>query len=201
MADPELNHNRSAVTRRLAPGIAVHLAAVLAISAALSANVGCGESSASLFGSDRGDEKAESGLPIERVRLGGRTFRLELAADSESRVKGLGGREQIARDGGMLFVFTDARPRTFVMRDCLVPIDIIFLDATARIVAMHQMEVEPPQKEGESDREYEDRLHPYRSRWPTQFVIEVRGGLLDDLNLEPGQRIDLDTERLRELAR
>lgn len=201
MADTELTQEQSSAPRPLGVYLRRQLVAILALSTALAASVGCGESSASLFGGDRGEQKAESGLPIERVRLDGRTFRLELAADSDSRTKGLGEREEIAKDGGMLFVFPDARPRTFIMRDCLVPIDIIFLDATSRIVAMHQMEVEPPRKEGESDREYEDRLHPYRSRWPTQFVIEIRGGLLDELKLEPGQRIDLDTDRLRELAR
>ena len=52
-----------------------------------------------------------------KVRVGGETFRLELALDDETRTLGLGGREEIPRDGGMLFVFPQAAQLSFVMRD------------------------------------------------------------------------------------
>jgi len=137
----------------------------------------------------------------ERVTLDGRTFTLEIVADEETRMKGLGGRESIPEDGGMLFVFPDSIRRQFVMRDCLVDIDIIYLDAAARITAMHHMTVEEPRREGETDMQYELRLTRYPSRFDSQFVIELRGGTLESLDLEDGQEVDLDVKRLRSLAR
>eukprot|EP00913_Durusdinium_trenchii_P006409 g6021.t1 len=114
---------------------------------------------------------------------------------------GLGDRTHLDEDKGMLFVFPNSTKRHFVMRDCFIDIDIIYLDADARIVAMHQMLVEEPQREGETELAYNNRLKRYSSRFDSQFVIELAGGQLDHLNLEDGQQIKLDTARLRSLAK
>ncbi len=146
-------------------------------------------------------QRATNGKVFEQVKIAGREFWLELAADHPTRLRGLGGVTEIARDGGMLFVFPDARGRAFVMRDCLVPIDILFLDKDGYITAMHTMPVEEPQGEDESDFEYEDRLTRYSSRLAAQFAIEIRGGLKDELKVNVGDRIPLDVARLKKLAR
>jgi hypothetical protein len=148
----------------------------------------------------------------ERVVIDGRTFDLELAVDEETRTKGLGGREFIPEDGGMLFVFPRPTRKQFIMRDCPVDIDIIFLDANARITAMHHMEAEPPRGPGEgvvgdwdprkaANRRYEARLKRYSSRGAAQFAVELQGGMLEALDLELGEKLDLDTDRLKEMAR
>ncbi|MEM1329070.1 MAG: DUF192 domain-containing protein [Planctomycetota bacterium] len=155
------------------------------------------------------DEQTATG--VESVKLDGQWFHLELVADPATRVKGLGGRDYIAPDGGMLFAFPSSQVLQFVMRDCLVPIDVIFLDPSGRILAMHQMpieEPEPPQAEGESDEDYRSRriqyelsLPKYTSRYSAQFAIELAGGTLEGLDLEVGQKVDLDVERLKTLAK
>lgn len=69
------------------------------------------------------------------------------------------------------------------MRDCPIDIDIIFLDPSGRITAMHHMPAEPP-RDPETEPEtgvpstdkYEQRLKRYPSRYPAQFVIELAGG-------------------------
>ncbi len=136
-------------------------------------------------------------MPVE---IGGRTYQLEIVADDTSRTVGLGGRSGLAPDHGMLFSFPDARLRRFVMRDCVFPIDIIFLDSAGRIVAMHHMPIEEPKKEGESQYEYEMRLAKYSSRFNAQYAIELDGGELERLDLKDGQQIDLDTEYLRSIT-
>ena len=129
----------------------------------------------------------------QTVRIAGRTFKLELAMDDDSQYQGLSDRESIAEDEGMLFVFPYAARREFVMRKCLVPIDIIFLGPNGRVVQTHQMQVEPyDTPEGE--------LKRYPSVWPAQFAIELRGGMLDILEVEQGQRIDLPLEALKRRA-
>ncbi|MEZ6242279.1 MAG: DUF192 domain-containing protein [Phycisphaerales bacterium] len=138
---------------------------------------------------------------FERVTLDGRTFTLEVVADDDSRMKGLGDRRSLPDDGGMLFVFPDSVRRQFVMRDCYIDIDIIFLDASASIVAMHHMVVEDPRREGETDAEYEGRLVRYPSRFGSEFVIELKGGVLEGLDLKEGEAVDLDVKRLRSMAK
>lgn len=167
-------------------GLAAGMASVLVLGACVS-TPGCAKPAASVEGH-------------ERVEIDGHEFSLELVADNASRTVGLGGRESVPEDGGMLFSFPDARVRHFVMRDCLVDIDIIFLDADGRIVAMHHMPVEEPRRPGETQMEYELRLPRYSSRFNARYAIELRGGMLENLDLQPGQKIELDTERLEGLT-
>jgi uncharacterized membrane protein (UPF0127 family) len=127
------------------------------------------------------------------VVIDGRAFELELALSPEARFQGLSDREHIPADGGMLFVFPTPMRQSFVMRRCLVPIDIIFLDPQGRIVAMHQMKVEPYDTP-------EDQLKRYGSRWQAQFAIELAGGMLDQLDIRNGDIIPLPTHRLIEQA-
>jgi len=137
----------------------------------------------------------------ERVRIAGATFDLELAADPDSRVQGLSGRTEIPEDGGMLFIFTRASRQSFVMRDCLVPIDIIFVDGSGRVTATHAMAVEEPRREGESQLAYELRLRKYSSRYAALYAIELAGGKVAELGVGEGDLIELDHAKLKGLAR
>ncbi|MEX0775247.1 MAG: DUF192 domain-containing protein [Phycisphaeraceae bacterium] len=130
----------------------------------------------------------------QRVTIKGHTFNLELALDDASRYQGLSDRPEIAPDTGMLFVFPRPRVLEFVMRRCLVPIDLIYLDPGGRVINTHQMAVEP------YDRPDAELVH-YASDWPAQFVIELRGGTLAQLQLKPADRIDLPVESLKARAR
>lgn len=128
------------------------------------------------------------------VHIGGRAFELELALDTESRYQGLSNRAEIAPGGGMLFVFAQSRKLDFVMRDCLVSIDIIFLDPGGRVVRMHAMQPEPAETP-------EAELTRYSSRYKAQFSIELRGGTLAELGLNEGDRIVLPLDELKRHAR
>lgn len=143
---------------------------------------GCGSSTAA------GDAAA-----TQRVTLDGERFELELASTPEARYQGLSDRGSIPEHGGMLFVFPQPGLRAFVMRKCLTPIDLVFLDAGGRIVAMHEMAVEP----------YDTPSHElkrYWSEYPAQFAIELRGGWLERLELETGEKVELPLEALKARA-
>ena len=135
------------------------------------------------------------------VALGGETFTLELAADPEVRHRGLSGRGAIARNGGMLFVLPRPERFAMVMRDCAEPIDVAFLDTQGRVVALHEMQPEPPRRPEESPFQYEQRLRSYASGEPVQFAVEIAGGRLRELGVAVGDRIPLDTEALVRRAR
>lgn len=153
------------------------------------------------------DEKTDAG--IAKIPLGDKNFFLEIVADDALRFKGLSGRQTIAEDGGMIFVFPNSKVQvqSFVMRDCAIPIDIIYLDSAGRILAMHNMQPEPPRGADEVadadgfNEKYDARLKRYSSRFPAQFVIEIQGGMIQKLNLKEGDRVKHDWDGLKRLAR
>ncbi len=137
----------------------------------------------------------------ERILINTEPFELELANDDASRAYGLQGRTEIPPHGGMLFIFPDADIRSFWMEDCLVDIDLIFLDPQGRITATHQMKAEPPRRADETKDAYRSRLAEYSSVHPAQFAIELAAGTLQQLNLEVEDKIALDLRRLKALVR
>lgn len=132
---------------------------------------------------------------MQLVTLADRQFRLELALTPAQQYQGLSDRDQIPSDGGMLFVFSQPEEMAFVMRGCLVPIDLIFIGPGGRIVSLHRMQVEPDPDAPDS------QLIRYPSAWPIQFALELKGGTLDHLELKVGQKIDLPLDALKRRAR
>ena len=78
--------------------------------------------------------------------VAGEAFEVEVAVDPMDRMRGLSGRTAIPRNGGMLFVLPRPEPMSMVMRDCPIPIDVAFIDAMGRVVAIHEMTPEPPRE-------------------------------------------------------
>jgi uncharacterized membrane protein (UPF0127 family) len=150
-------------------------------------------------------EKKEPEKPKEPeripVKIAGKTFKVEPALDDATRIRGLSGRTEIPDDGGMIFVFPDIQVRYFVMRDCPVPIDIMFLDGAGRVLVTHAMIPEEPREPNETAFEYEERLKRYASRFPTGIAIELKGGKIKELGLKPGDKVEFDIEGLKKRAR
>ena len=200
---PNMKRKGSHMTRVIAGSALVILfvAVVLATTP-----IGCQSSGPDSLATSTPDEvdriltaKADGGPEV--VKIKGKTFTLDLAADNPTRMLGLGGREVIPEDGGMLFVFPESRGLRFVMRDCPVAIDVAFLDPEGVVTAVHHMPPEEPQGPEETDMLYENRLAKYSSRFAAQFAIELKGGKMEELGIKAGDKIDLDLARLKRLAR
>ena len=131
-------------------------------------------------------------LPTTDVMIGGERFTLEVARDPVTQFRGLGGRTLIDSHGGMLFIFPAPHATAFVMRDCPIPIDIAFLDAEGRVIAIHEMQPEAPRGADESVTAYESRLRQYPSGLPALFAIETAGGRLRALGLKGGDRLAIN---------
>jgi len=142
--------------------------------------------------------KSPADISVEEVYLADRLFELELALTPDQRAQGLMGREFMADDEGMLFVFPDEQPYpaevSFWMKDCLMPIDVIFIGREGVISAIHEMQPPDP---GTPDED----LPVYSSNGPVQFAIELRGGLASELGLKVGDLIELRSEYLMRLAK
>jgi uncharacterized protein len=124
--------------------------------------------------------KARAGEP--QVIINGHTFSVEIAAAEAARNKGLSGRSNLPPDRGMLFLFADAMPLQFYMKDCYFDIDIAFIDADKRIVNLETMPVE-------ADPANPRRL--YNSDRPCKYVLETVGGTWKRIGAQPGMVVTL----------
>ena len=93
--------------------------------------------------------------------LGG--VRAALARTGEQRRLGLSDAESMPEEGGMLFVFSEPRVLTFVMRRMDFGLDMIFADADGTITTIHHAPEPGPDEDG-SEQEYAG---------DGQYVLEV----------------------------
>lgn len=103
-------------------------------------------------------------------------FSVEVADDDEERAYGLMFRRKLAADAGMLFVLPQDQPLSMWMRNTFIPLDMLFLSADGRIVAIVERTV--PQS-----------LSVIASPGKVRGVLEVNGGTAARLHLKPGDRV------------
>ncbi len=105
------------------------------------------------------------------------SLNIEIADDEAKRMQGLMYRDTMAENEGMLFVFPQAQEQSFWMKNTIMPLDIIYVNAEKRIITIQKNAVP-----------YSENSIP--SNGPAQFVVEVNAGFCDRHNLEPGDHIE-----------
>ena len=145
------------------------------------------------------------------VTVAGKKFTVDVAADDAVRMKGMGGRTSIAEDGGMIFVFPPSQSRImgFVMRDCPIDIDILYLDGAGRVLSFYEMKKEKPRDDDGSEGKdgdmgnvkYEGRLKQYSSRFRCTFAVELRAGSIAKLGVKEGNLLTFDVDGLKRIAK
>jgi len=113
------------------------------------------------------------------VDTGGRkiTFHVELAMTPDQQSRGLMFRQSLATDAGMLFVFDRMSVHAFWMKNTLIPLDMLFIGADRRIVGI-VANAEPKTETARTVGE------------PSQYVLEIGGGLSGQLGIRAGQLVD-----------
>lgn len=101
------------------------------------------------------------------------TFSTEIADTEEERQIGLMFRPYLPIEHAMLFVWPEAKPRAFWMKNTHVALDMLFLDGDGRICSIAQSAV--PQSE-----------ELIRSSCDAQFVLEISAGLSERLGISTG---------------
>lgn len=100
-------------------------------------------------------------------------FSVARVADRAGQARGLMHVTHLAPDTGMLFVFDPPRKVGFWMRNTLIPLDIIFIDAEGRITSI------VTRRDTNSDR-------LTTSRAPVAAVLEINAGRAAALGLATG---------------
>lgn len=116
------------------------------------------------------------------VTLRGRSFSVELATHEAARERGLMMRTSLAPDRGMLFVFPDAAPRGFWMKNTLIPLDILYFDARRKLVSAQQ-DVPPCRA---------DPCPTYPSEGPARYVLELSAGTARRIGARKGDTLAIE---------
>lgn len=134
---------------------------------------------------DQKKEASDQAGPRTSVSIVSGNLRIEadVAQTPETKKKGLGGRDSLNLDRGMLFVFDSSANRTFWMKDMKFAIDIIWIDEMQKIV--HISENVPPEPD-KKDAELTRYSPPELSR----YVLEINAGLSKLNNLKVGDLVE-----------
>lgn len=109
----------------------------------------------------------------------------QIAAKASDRKKGLGGRDSLPLNQGLLFVFDIKGPYVFWMKDVKFAIDIIWMDENKRIVDI-LASVPPEPKKSDS------QLIRYKPRGDALYVLETNAGIASLNGLQIGDQVGFD---------
>jgi len=111
----------------------------------------------------------------------GALIQAELADTALKRAQGLMFRERLADDRGMLFIFGDAQPWTFWMKNTKIPLDIIWMDGKKTIIHI--------ERNVPICTRQDDGCPQYHSAEGALYVLELGGGRAEALQLQRGMRL------------
>lgn len=116
------------------------------------------------------------------IEAGSSIINAEIADSPDKWSTGLMNRQSLAENTGMLFVFPDSAPRSFWMKNTLIPLDIIFIDEKGTVINIEEAE---PCKA--------DPCRTYQSERNARYVLEVNMGYSKLYNITKGMNITIPT--------
>ena len=102
---------------------------------------------------------------------------IEFAETTFERETGLMYRKSMNQNQGMLFLYDQEAPRAFYMKNTYIPLDIIYFGSDSTAVSF-QENAKPLDET------------PLPSAAPAQFILEINAGLVQEWNIEKGDKID-----------
>ena len=103
-------------------------------------------------------------------------FTVEIADTPEAITQGMMFRESMAPDAGMLFDFGEVRQASMWMKNTLISLDILFIDADGQVIAIARNAVPGSTRS----------LGP---GVPVRAVLEIPGGRAKELGIQPGDTV------------
>jgi uncharacterized membrane protein (UPF0127 family) len=103
-------------------------------------------------------------------------FVVEIAETPSKREMGLQYRRELAADRGMIFLFPAESAQSFWMKNTPLPLDMIFINRERKIVGIVEQTVP-------------FSLDPRSVSAPSQFVLEINGGLSKRHGIKAGDSV------------
>lgn len=110
---------------------------------------------------------------------------VEIADTQAKRNKGLGGRQSLATDEGMLFVFDTTGKHPFWMKGLTFPLDFVWIRGD-KVVDL-SLNVAPPTP-GQQDAS----LPIYQSKEGVDKILEVNAGTIEKLRIKVGDTVKIE---------
>ncbi len=115
-------------------------------------------------------------LSIETSGGARHRFEVELALTNAQHAQGLMYRRSLAEDAGMLFLYRGAGTVSMWMKNTTIPLDMMFIAPDGRIVDI-------------AERTVPYSLETVSSRYAASAVLEVNGGTVERLGIQPGDLV------------
>ena len=132
------------------------------------------------FAGFAGPSRVLAAEPVQRLEIvsanGPHVFEVELARSPAEREKGLMFRRYMPKNRGMLFDFSNPEPATMWMENTYIPLDMLVIRADGT-VARIESNTEPLSRRVIAAGE------------PVLSVLEVNGGVCDELGIRAGDRV------------
>jgi hypothetical protein len=122
--------------------------------------------------------KENSTMKIENVSLG-----IEVADSDTERMKGLSGRENLAENKGLLFVFEEEGYWGIWMKDMNFPIDIAWLDKEKKIIHIEK---------NVSPNTYPKVFYPTNNgqQMLSLYILETNAGFFENQKIKIGDQAE-----------
>ncbi len=118
-------------------------------------------------------------LPFGSIKIKDHRLDVEIASTPSARACGLSHRQSLPAQQGMLFVYPDARPLSFWMKDTHISLSIAFIDNDGRILSIQAMQPHLDQKR-------------YHSMVPARYALEVNQGWFNAHGIDVGDMVKLE---------
>ena len=108
---------------------------------------------------------------------------VEAAVTLQQQADGLSRRRSLTTGTGMLFLFDKSDYYGFWMKEMLIPLDFVWIDADCRVAELTANA--PPPTPGTPDNE----LQVFRPRQPVRYVLEINGGEAQTHSIRTGSTV------------
>ncbi|MDP3901511.1 MAG: DUF192 domain-containing protein [bacterium] len=126
------------------------------------------------------DVIVSTSLDVRLLTIVGHNFEVEIADTIASRTKGLSGREQLADNRGMYFIFDKPAIYSFWMKGMNFPLDIIWISDN-RVVGFMKNALPDDS----------DKPDIYTAPGLVDRVLEINAGLVERLDIRIGDVVDV----------
>ena len=118
----------------------------------------------------------DSVLQTQEIKINQWNITVEIAETQEDQEKGLMGRESMAEDHGMLFVYDRDSKKSFWMKNTKIPLSIAYIATDGTIREIYDMEP------------LSTRI--VESRYSVRYVLEVNQGAFQRHGIKEGDKVE-----------
>lgn len=124
----------------------------------------------------------DDSLTNANIQVGEAVYEVEIRDDPEERRQGLSGKEFLAENEGMLFIFPSPEPLSFWMKEMQFPLDFVWINDGV-IIGLDKDIPHPDANDGEIAR--------ILSPEPADMVLEINAGQIELQGLKIGDKVNL----------